>query len=63
MASFVSSESSAEIVDAESGGRPDLLSSPEVFTWRRMFRGEVRSGERYLLRAVAALVEVTVWMA
>lgn len=60
LASFVSSVSSGEVVDEVRGGRPDLFSSPDVFTCKRILRGVARSDEMYLLRAVAALVEVTV---
>jgi len=44
-----------EMSDKESGGRPDLASSPEVLTWRRTLRGAC--GGRALLRRVASLVE------
>lgn len=46
-----------------SGGKPDLDSSPEVFTWTRMLRGSAREEGRALFSAVAALEDVRVWMA
>ena len=63
LASFTSSDSSGDEVAEVRGGRPDLLSSPDVLTWRRMLRGVVLSAEMYLFKAVAALDEVTVWIA
>ena len=57
-ASWVSSDEELS-EDNDSGGRPDLLSSPEVLTWRRMLSGG-RSAERYLFKLDAPFVEVTV---
>ena len=51
-----------EAVDGESGSTPDLLSSPEVLTWRRMLRGVSRVEGTFLWRAVAALMDETVCM-
>lgn len=47
----------------ERGGRPDLLSSPDVLTWRKTLRGSVRVSGRALLSAVASLVDEMVWTA
>ena len=42
------------------GGIPDLFDSPDVLTWMRILRGVGRSAGRFLLSAVAALIEFTV---
>ena len=42
------------------GSRPDLESSPEVLICMRTFNDVVRSGDIYLLRDVAVLVEANV---
>jgi len=44
-----------------SEGRPDFDDSPEVLIWMRMFRGVLRAG-RALFSAVAAFVDVSVWI-
>lgn len=48
--------------EVDRGERPDLLSSPDVFTCNRTFKGG-RSGEMCLLSAVAVFADVRVWMA
>ena len=49
--------------ERERGGRPDLTSSLEVFTWRRTLRGlESREGGRALFIAEAALMDDIVCM-
>lgn len=66
-ASWASSDSPGDGDDDFKGGRPDLTSSPEVFTWRRMFSGGswsiVRDFSRVLFRASAAFVDVRVCIA
>ena len=56
--------SSSDDVDPEvcrrlSGGRPDLVASPEVLTCSNTLRGEAEA--RALSRAVASLMLVRVW--
>jgi len=47
----------------ERGARPDFESSPEVLTCSRTRRGDGRSEGRALLSALAAFIELSVWMA
>lgn len=48
--------------EEERRSSPDLLSSPEVFTCRSTFKGVARSGGIFFCKAVAALIEDTVWI-
>lgn len=61
-ASCTNSEVEVDSIEVRAG-RPDFTSSPEVLTCNKTLIGVVLSGGSDLFKALAAFVEVTVWMA